>query len=291
MKLDFAFLNLLTMTIIEPKPICNIYRCEIRRKTSCYTCVGKQKVVGLSATAALPTVLGNYNLKYIKEQLKSITMNFLMKQGPPYRELEMLWRPYKEGRIQINLQVVDRGKDHLLLSERLEDIFSQRTLAQKYTHRFTALGAEEYVQNRYCNMLTAMKAFWTHPDIRAFLCLNQVLPMPGKRAMDENLLRDALKDLQKYMLHRPLEKWSSCAVGNNLRKTKTVCFKICKTGAKRFITIQLSDTWGGQNPTVSYPRFKQSCYIGRNTEYDEKILDFRKRILMLCIWEISRIPS
>ena len=28
------------------------------------------KVVGLSATAALPTVLGNYDLKYIKEQLK-----------------------------------------------------------------------------------------------------------------------------------------------------------------------------------------------------------------------------
>ena len=87
-------------------------------------------------------------------------MNFLMKQGPPYRELEMLWRPYKEGRIQINLQVVDRSKDHLLLSERLEDIFSQRTLAQKYTS-FTALGAEEYVQNRYCNMLTAMSVLDT----------------------------------------------------------------------------------------------------------------------------------
>ena len=73
----------------------------------------------------------------------------------------------------------------------------KKVLVQKYTHRFTALGTEEYVQNRYCNILTAMKAFWTHPDIRAFLCLNQVLPMPGKRAMDENLLQDALKDLQK----------------------------------------------------------------------------------------------
>ena len=227
------------------------------------------KVVGLSATAALPTVLGNYNLKYIKEQLKEHYHELSDEtRASIQRELEMLWRPYKEGRIQINLQVVDRGKDHLLLSERLEDIFSQRTLAQKYTHRFTALGAEEYVQNRYCNMLTAMKAFWTHPDIRAFLCLNQVLPMPGKRAMDENLLRDALKDLQKYMLHRPLEKWSSCAVGNNLRKTKTVCFKICKTGAKRFVLSSYQTLGAGQN--LQYPIQDLSNLVTLNAEYDEK---------------------
>lgn len=58
MKLDFAFLNLLTMTIIEPKPICNIYRCEIRRKTSCYTCVGKQKLLGSPQLQHCPLSLG-----------------------------------------------------------------------------------------------------------------------------------------------------------------------------------------------------------------------------------------
>ncbi|MBM6871865.1 hypothetical protein, partial [Pseudoflavonifractor phocaeensis] len=156
-----------------------------------YLC-SQAKVVGLSATAAVPTVLGNYDLKYVKEQLREHYHELSDETKASIQQnLKTLWEPYQEGRIQVKLQVVDRGKDHLLLSERLEDIFSQKTLAQKYTHRFTALGAEEYVQKRYCNILEAIKAFWTHPDIRAFLCLNQVLPMPEKRAMDEHLLRDA----------------------------------------------------------------------------------------------------
>ncbi len=259
----FRLLNLLTMTIIEPKPISQYLQMRnTPENVLLYLCRQAKKVVGLSATAALPTVLGNYNLKYIKEQLKEHYHELSDEtRASIQRELEMLWRPYKEGRIQINLQVVDRGKDHLLLSERLEDIFSQRTLAQKYTHRFTALGAEEYVQNRYCNMLTAMKAFWTHPDIRAFLSLNQVLPMPGKRAMDENSLRDALKDLQKIYAPQAVGEMVILRSGEQFEENKDRLLQDMQNRCQTLCTIQLSDTWGGAESTVSYPIFKQSCYI------------------------------
>lgn len=234
------------------------------------------KVVGLSATAALPTVLGNYDLKYIKEQLKEHYHELPDEtRASIQRELEMLWRPYKEGRIQINLQVVDRGKDHLLLSERLEDIFSQRTLAQKYTHRFTALGAEEYVQNRYCNILTAMKAFWTHPDIRAFLCLNQVLPMPGKRAMDENLLRDALKDLQKIYAPQAVGEMVILRSGEQFEENKDRLLQDMQTGAKRFVLSSYQTLGAGQN--LQYPIQDLSNLVTLNAEYDEKDPRFQKK--------------
>lgn len=234
------------------------------------------KVVGLSATAALPTVLGNYDLKYIKEQLKEHYHELSDEtRASIQRELEMLWRPYKEGRIQINLQVVDRGKDHLLLSERLEDIFSQRTLAQKYTHRFTALGAEEYVQNRYCNILTAMKAFWTHPDIRAFLCLNQVLPMPGKRAMDENLLRDALKDLQKIYAPQAVGEMVILRSGEQFEENKDRLLQDMQTGAKRFVLSSYQTLGAGQN--LQYPIQDLSNLVTLNAEYDEKDPRFQKK--------------
>lgn len=234
------------------------------------------KVVGLSATAALPTVLGNYDLKYIKEQLKEHYHELSDEtKASVQRELETLWRPYKEGRIQINLQVVDRGKDHLLLSERLENIFSQKALAQKYAHRFTTLGAEEYVQNRYCNILTAMKAFWTHPDIRAFLCLNQVLPMPGKRAMDENLLRDALKDLQKIYAPQAVGEMVTLRSGEQFEENKDCLLQDLQTGAKRFVLSSYQTLGAGQN--LQYPIQDLSNLVTLNAEYDEKDPRFQKK--------------
>lgn len=234
------------------------------------------KVVGLSATAAVPTVLGNYDLKYIKEQLKEHYRELSDKtKGSIQTDLETLWGPYKEGRIQVHLQVVDRGKDHLLLSERLEDIFSLKMLAQKYANRFTALGAEEYVQKRYCNIFTAMKAFWMHPDIRAFLCLNQVLPMPGKRAMDENLLRDALEDLRKAYAPQDVGEMVTLRSGEQFEESKDRLLQDLQTGAKRFVLSSYQTLGAGQN--LQYPIQSNSNLVTLNAEYDEKDPRFQKK--------------
>ena len=240
-----------------------------------YLCC-QAKVVGLSATAAVSTVLGNYDLKYIKEQLKEHYHELSDEtKASIQRELETLWRPYKEGQIQVKLQVVDRGKDHLVLSERLGDIFSRETLAQKYIHRFTALGPEEYVQKRYCNILEAMKAFWTHSDIRAFLCLNQVLPMPEKRAMDENLLRDALKDLQCVYAPQTVGEMVILRSGDQFEESKDRLLQELQGGAKRFVLSSYQTLGAGQN--LQYPIQDLSNLVTLNAEYDEKDPRFQKK--------------
>lgn len=240
-----------------------------------YLCC-QAKVVGLSATAALPTVLGNYDLKYIKGQLKEHYHELSDKtKASIHRELETLWAPYKENRIQVNLQVVDRGKDHLLLSERLKDIFAQKMLAKKYAHRFTAMGTEEYVQKRYCNLLTAMKAFWTHPDIHAFLCLNQVLPIAGKRAMDENLLRDAWKDLQKVYAPKADGEMVTLRSGEQFEESKDRLLQDLQTGARRFVLSSYQTLGAGQN--LQYPIQDLSNLVILNAEYEEKDPRFQKK--------------
>ena len=234
------------------------------------------KVVGLSATAALPTVLGNYDLKYVREQLNKHYHELSAEATASIqRELETLWAPYKKGRIQVNLQVVDRGKDHLLCSERLEDIFTQKALAQTYMRRFTALGAEEYAQKRYCNILTAMKAFWTHPDIRAFLCLNQVLPMSGKRAMDENLLRDALEDLRRVYAPQAAGEIVILRSGEQFEQSKDRLLQDLRTGAKRFVLSSYQTLGAGQN--LQYPIQDSRNLVTLNAEYDEKDPRFQKK--------------
>ena len=240
-----------------------------------YLCC-QAKVVGLSETAAVSTVLGNYDLKYIKEQLKEHYHELSDEtKASIQRGLETLWRPYKEGQIQVKLQVIDRGKDHLVLSERLGDIFSRETLAQKYIHRFTALGAEEYVQKRYCNILEAMKAFWTHSDIRAFLCLNQVLPVPEKRAMDENLLRDALKDLQCVYAPQTVGEMVILRSGDQFEESKDHLLQELQGGAKRFVLSSYQTLGAGQN--LQYPIQDLSNLVTLNAEYDEIDPRFQKK--------------
>ena len=240
-----------------------------------YLCC-QAKVVGLSATAAVPTVLGNYDLKYIKERLRDHYHELSNEtKASIQRNLEKLWRPYKEGQIQVNLQIVDRGKDHLLLSEQLGDIFSQKPLVQKYTHRFTALGAKEYIQKRYCNIFAAMKAFWTHSDIRAFLCLNQVLPMPEKGAMDENLLRDAWKDLQSVYAPQAVGEMVILRSGDQFEENKDRLLQELHGGAKRFVLSSYQTLGAGQN--LQYPIQDLSNLVTLNAEYDEKDPRFQKK--------------
>ena len=90
-------------------------------KVLLYLC-RRAKVVGLSATGGLPTVLGNYDLRYLRQQLGDrFTALSQDTQAKIRREMEALWAPYRDGRIQVALEVVDRQA--LPYKERLEQIF------------------------------------------------------------------------------------------------------------------------------------------------------------------------
>ncbi len=171
-------------------------------KVLLYLC-RRAKVVGLSATGGLPTVLGNYDLRYLRQQLGDrFTVLSQDTQEKIRREMEALWAPYRDGRIQVALEVVDRQA--LPYKERLEQIFGPGPDARRYEQWLQARGIQKYQSQRYCNLFAVMKAFWQHSEIRAFLCLNQLLPEPGKRELDEKLLRDALETLRA--LFAPQEK-------------------------------------------------------------------------------------
>lgn len=197
-------------------------------KVLCYL-ARHAKVVGLSATAALPTVLGNYDLRYLQEQLGDHcrTLSSDTRQRI-CAELETLWQPYQDGQIQIQLQVVDRGKGHRLPDERLEEIFGR--LAAKYRNQFCWMSQNNYVRTRYCNVFEAMKTFWQHPDIHAFLCLNQILPAPEKPQMDEAFLLHALEDLGSLYAPKQTGQMMVLRSGDSFEKDKDALLCNYSTG-------------------------------------------------------------
>lgn len=238
-----------------------------------YLC-NRAKVVGLSATAALPTVLGNYDLRYLKEQLGEHYHELSSDTKAMIREeLQTLWQPYQDGRIQVQLQVVDDGKDHLEYSERLKGIFGQNTLANVYEKRLVSV--EAYVAKRYCNLFEAIKTFWQHSDIHAFLCLNQMIPAPGKPKMDEYLLRDALEDLRSIYAPEQTGQMMVLRSGDSFEKDKESLLRVLQQGTKCFVLSSYQTIGAGQN--LQYPVSDTSGLITLNTAFDQMDSRFQKK--------------
>ena len=223
-------------------------------KVLLYLC-RRAKVVGLSATGGLPTVLGNYDLRYLREQLgdrfKVLSADT---QEKIRREMENLWTPYRDGRVQVDLTVVDRQA--LPWQQRLQEIFGAGADARLYEQRFIMMGLPEYQSQRYCNLFAAIKAFWLHREIRAFLCLNQLLPAPGKRDLDEKLLRDALETLRVLFAPEEQGKLVVLRSGEHFDEAKGALMQGLAAGERRFIFSSYQTLGAGQN--LQYPVDKRT---------------------------------
>ena len=147
------------------------------------------RVIGLSATAALPTVTGNYDLSYLKQELGLQYQELPADVQTRIRtELQDSWVPYADGRIQVQTEVVDRNFAGLDAEERLKTFLPKKMLHPCVT-QLEHLPASTYCQNRYCNILSAFNTFWHNSDIHSFLCLNEALPKSGNPAFDLDFLR------------------------------------------------------------------------------------------------------
>lgn len=257
-------------------------------KVLLYLC-RRAKVVGLSATAAFPTVLGNYDLNYLREQLQNHYLELSDTTKDRIRQdLENLWAPYQDGRIQVNLQIVDHNRAHLLLSERLSKIFIRPETARKYEQRLTCMGIDSHVQKRYCNIFEAMRAFWYHPEIRSFLCLNQVLPAPGKSSMDEQLLADVLEDLRLELSPQDSGKITVLRSGNQFEESKKNLLDVLQAGEKRFILSSYQTLGAGQN--LQYPVDNQDGFVllpANTSEYDRRF--WKKDMDALYLGDVTHV--
>lgn len=202
-------------------------------------------VVGLSATAALPTVTGNYDLNYLHKKLGSDYHELSSAaQKRIAQELRAHWAPYQDGRIQVKLSVVDKGTAGTPVYERLVHIFEDEELARQYEWE---LGDNHYIQNRYCNIFTAMKAFWLHPDIHSFLCLNQLLPEANKPAFDLILLSRVFAELGRQAGTEVTDELVVLRSGNSFDHQKQDLLKGLSLGKRRFILSSYQTLGAGQN--------------------------------------------
>ncbi len=154
------------------------------------------QVFGISATAEINTPVGNYNLDYIKNELKDkyhATPKWLKDEMKA--ELDDVFRPYKEGKIKVH---VNKYKCKLepfdvaeYCSEWIKNKFSTiearvrnavveevEIMLQDIPHQ------KQYIAIRYCNLFLTMCNFWQHNDIKSYLYLGMRLPKTEEKEFD-----------------------------------------------------------------------------------------------------------
>lgn len=212
------------------------------------------KVVGLSATADLPTVIGNYDLNYLKDQLRDRFIMLAPSVADRIRaQLQTFWEPYKNGSIRIEARIVDRTASGLELSDRLEQ-FLPAVLIPSFENKLRFLSSDSYVLNRYCNILSTFRSFLTTSDIRSLLCLNMVLPAENKPEFDEAFLRDTFQELVRELSPQHPADMAVLRGGTNFEEAKTALLSRLEQGEKIFVFSSYATLGAGQNIPYAIPK-------------------------------------
>ena len=129
----------------------------------------RAKVVGISATATVPTVLGNFDLDYLLRKLQSTYYKIPKSE---HERLEHDFHSSQEGYNDIRIHTELIGTSGYSLQTWLS-IFDDQELAECIHERLEREinSNNKYVKERYFRIAKAFESFLEHDDIKSMLCL------------------------------------------------------------------------------------------------------------------------
>ncbi len=147
----------------------------------------KAKVVGISATATVPTAIGNFDIDYFKQKLQDKFS--VLSEDERYR-LDKEFKDSISGydKVKINTKLI--GSDLYSQDAWLEVIENDEAAKMFYdlVERYLPNENNSYNKERYLRIALAFKEFITKPDINSFLCVLTKHPRNGDKYLDKNVL-------------------------------------------------------------------------------------------------------
>ena len=143
----------------------------------------KSKVIGISATANIDSVLSNYSFKYLNSVLGENLHYMSDKQieyiRNYYNNLNHIYKTEKNpnGDIEVVLDYVDKtlfsdGND---ITQSYRKILSERKYIKKLDVLLTGIG-NNFKIKRYLSVAYVFKQFITNQEMRSFLCFTKKIP-------------------------------------------------------------------------------------------------------------------
>lgn len=221
---------------------------------------GKATVFGISATAEVDTVVGNYDLRYLKEQLKDRFHN-----TPSYLKdktrvaLEERWKCYADGEISVHGEVISSNIQGFNAEDYCKT-FMDAEFARYSANVITNMTNNEYQIIRYCNVLKAMCIFNRTKDIQSMLYLGMALPKKNNPSMDEGVLQQLFEYSQ---LSTGQKDSSVCFLkGDNFDQDKEELQQRLSCDEKIFVMSSYQTIGAGQNLQYRIPKGRKIVQLG-----------------------------
>lgn len=152
----------------------------------------KARVIGISATATIDTVLGNYSQEYLKRMLQD---DYYVLPREDRERLENSFADSTKNYSKVDIQVNPISCDEEIRKE-LEEIYDNERIINYYTEKLEMhFGTSDFAIRRFLKIIKAMKAFIVNDEVKSFLCLCNKLTKEGKTDFDLILFREMAKDI------------------------------------------------------------------------------------------------
>lgn len=141
-------------------------------------------VIGLSATADIPGVIKNFDMRYVKAALGELFHTFTNEEKAVISaHHENLTSGYKN--VNINVEFI--SDDKIDWSELFSDTYDAEEIHNLIGR---VSGGNQYIEKRYFRIASVYKKVALNPEIMSFLCLLNILPKECKNSLDVSILSE-----------------------------------------------------------------------------------------------------
>lgn len=211
----------------------------------------KAKVLGISATATLPSAIGNYDLKYLEEKLQD---KYIVITDEERKRLKDTFEEAVTGYNKVNIHTELIGDNEYSVSA-WKAVADHDEMAQRLFDRIAQScsdNEDDYNKKRYLRIAIAFKAFLLKENIQSFLCVLTKHPRENDKNLNFGILCETFKDIVRY--HRVSFNVMQNVVrldGDDYDAKKDDITKKLGNGERLFVISVYQTIGAGQN--LQYP--------------------------------------
>ncbi len=224
----------------------------------------RAKVLGVSATATIPSVIGNYDIEYLQEKLQGkyieITPEERERLAEDFRALE---RGYDD--IQIHTELIG---EEVYSVEAWRQVCDNEEMAQYLFNRInTACSSDNkhYNEKRYLRIAAVFERFLRHRQIKSLLCVLTKHPRKDDGALNLVVLREIFEVIAKYYgVPFDFDKNVAQLDGGDFDSKKEEVISRLGAGERVFVISVYQTIGAGQNLQYPIPAEIQDSLIKTN---------------------------
>ncbi len=238
----------------------------------------KANVIAISATADCKSVVGNYDLEFLRSRLGE---DFRLMEDEETERIKMNFDDANRNynKVKINVEFINADDP----VKELEGLFNGN---KEYCNHFVSKISkgnrkEDYTLKRYVRFFKAFKAFLIHEDIKSFLALGPSLPAKNKDGFSIEIFEEFASCLIDFLKVDPCifyegkpENAIRVMESDDFDLQKEQVHEILKNGKKIFLISTYRTMGAGQNIQYPAPLGKEFVKInGFPNERQEKDFD------------------